>query len=233
MRSMATAFRVKEFGTGTKVVFFFTILHSRIWLYRWPISKLVQHGFTVVAYDYKGNLVLEGNVGEFVKVSKKIADDVRERIIAYKHHGYTRFYSFGSSVGTIFAIYCAANIKDITKVVINTTYGSLAENVWTWKYLTRTKNKIIKSGLTMEKLEDLLTEISPIPNAKKLKGKAVLLYLAKHDEVLKFSQSNQFKQALEEADVHYIYYENRLLGHIPSIISNLIRWKRYINFLTP
>jgi esterase/lipase len=227
------AFRVIEFGSGNKsVVFFFTILHSKIWLYRWPIKKLVQHGFTVVAYDYSGKLVLDGDIEKFITVTKEIEADVKKRIADYKEQAYKNFYCFGSSMGTILAIYCAANIKDLTKVIINTTYGSLAENVWTWRYLKRTKNKIIKNGLTMEKLETLLTEISPIPNAKKLKGKKVLLYLARHDEVLPFSQASKFKKALDEATVTYLYYENRSLKHIPSIIANLLRWKIYINFLT-
>lgn len=41
------------------------------------------------------------------------------------------FHSFGISFGTVFAMRAAPDISGINKIVINLTYGSLADNVWT------------------------------------------------------------------------------------------------------
>jgi hypothetical protein len=225
-------YRVKEFGpNSTKIVFFFTILNTRLWLYWWPIRKLTKNGFKVIAYDYSGRLVLNGDVQKFLDVSHAIQSDVASRIRVYKVSGATDFYAFGSSMGTIFTIMCAANIREISKVVINLTYGSLAEHVWSWRYLRRSKRMLMREGITMERLEEMVTLISPIPNAAKLKGKEVLLYLARRDKVLPSSQSSKFKAALDKANVSYQYHESRWLGHVASIIANLWRWRIYTDFL--
>lgn len=227
-----TAFRVKEFGPRSdRIIFFFTILNTSTWLYWWPIKKLTDQGYRVIAYDYSGKLVLNGDVPKFLHVSDAIQQDVSTRIVQYKQQGARSFYAFGSSMGTIFAITCAARIKDISKVVINLTYGSLAENVWSWWYLTLSKRKLIRQGITMERLEGLLKPISPTQNAGKLAGKEVLLYLSRRDRVLPNSQSGKFKAALDAAHVKYHYHENKYLGHVASIVMNLWRWRTYVDFL--
>jgi pimeloyl-ACP methyl ester carboxylesterase len=229
--SNSNGFRVKEFGPQSeKVIFFFTILNTRIWLYWWPIRVLTRGGYRVVAYDYSSSLVLNGDVARFLAVSDAIQADLQARMLAYKEVGTRSFYAFGSSMGTIFAIVGAANIQEISKVVLNLTYGSLAETVWSWWYLRRTKQEFMRRGISMRELEQLLVPVSPIPNAKKLKGTDVLLYLSKRDKVLLFAQSSRFKAALDEAGVRYTYYENRYLGHISSVVVNFWRRQRYMDF---
>jgi hypothetical protein len=129
-------------------------------------------------------------------------------------------------MGTIFAIDAAAKNPGIVKVVVNLTYGSVADNVWTWWYLRFAKRRFQRLGVKMQDLERQLGSISPIPNASRLKSKAVLLYLSRRDRVLRYGQSRQFKDALDAAKVDYQYIENRHLGHIASIAVNLWRWRR-------
>jgi dipeptidyl aminopeptidase/acylaminoacyl peptidase len=134
-------------------------------------------------------------------------------------------------MGTLFAIKCTTEFPQINKLVINMTYGSIAENIWTWNFIKSTKARAIKEGYTLKSLDKKLEPISPIPNAPKLKGKRVLLYLSKNDKVLLYEQSLQFKRALDKAGVDYVYVENKHFGHIISGYNNFRKYKVWLDFL--
>ena len=225
-------FRVKEFGADKKkVIFFFAGMGTRIGLYRGSISKFVKNGYHVVAYDFDPLIVRNGDADNFIAVAEDATKDVREHVTQAKAAGIKVFHTFGVSMGTLLAIKCAAEMPEISKVVINLTYGSVAENVWTWWFIKPAKKRAIEQGYTMTALDKKLEPISPIPNAPKLKGKSVLLYLSKRDKILLFKQSSQFREALDEAGVDYEYYENRYVGHIATGFVNFLRPKRYLDFL--
>src|SRR6266536_3160502 len=145
MASVVKQCRVKEFGwTNHKLIFFFAGMGTRIWLHRGPISRLVQHGYHVVAYDFDPLIVRNGDADNFLAVAEAITNDVKNRVDAAKARGVDVIHAFGVSMGTLLAIKCAAEIPEISKVVINLTYGSVAENVWTWWFIKPAKERAIK-----------------------------------------------------------------------------------------
>ncbi|QQS20073.1 prolyl oligopeptidase family serine peptidase [Candidatus Saccharibacteria bacterium] len=214
-----------------KVLFFFAGMLTRTWLYTGAINRLVRHGYKVVAYDFHPGVVRKGDAESFLEVSERLSATVQKRIIEFERQGCISYGAFGVSMGTLFAIKVAAENDLIKKLVINLTYGSVAENVWTWNFIKSTKNKSLAQGYTMESLDAKLAPVSPIPNAAKLSGKKVLLYLSAKDKILRFDQSKQFKEALDIHGVEYDYLQNNKRGHILAGYQNMRDWRRWMDFL--
>lgn len=228
----AKQYRVTEFGAGNpKLMFFFCGMATRIWLYRGPVRRLVKVGYHVIAYDFDPWIVRDGDVNNFLQVGEQVNADTKQQIRRAKREGVRVFHAFGTSMGTLFAIKLAAENAEVSKVIINLTYGSVAENVWTWRYLRKLKQRCVAQGYTMKSLDKALAPISPIPNAPKLKGKKVLLYLPRRDKILRFEQSIQFREALLAAGVEHTYRENKYFGHIISGFINFLHPRIYIEFL--
>lgn len=225
-------FNEKIFGTHNKrVVFFFAGMGTRTWLYTFTIRRLVRHGYKVVAYDFAPGVVKNGDAGNFLEVAERVSQSVRRHIQTFQSTGSTSFAVFGVSMGTLMAIKVAGENEAITKVIINMTYGSVAENVWTWKFVESTKRKSIEQGYTMETLDRKLAPVSPIPNAEYLKGKDVLLYLSTKDKILVFEQSRQFKDALDRHGVNYTYIQNDKRGHIIGGYQHMHNHAVWLGFL--
>jgi dipeptidyl aminopeptidase/acylaminoacyl peptidase len=134
-------------------------------------------------------------------------------------------------MGTILAIKTAAELPEITRTIIMLTYGSIAENIWTWWFIHPAKRRAIRQGYTMESLDKKLAPISPIPNAPKLKGKKILLYIAFRDKILVYKQSHQFQEALDRAGVDYQLVENTKHGHNLSAYENFRQHSHWLTFL--
>lgn len=225
-------FNEKVFGGHNQhVVFFFAGMGTRIWLYRLFIYRLVRRGYKVVAYDFDPAIVKKGDADNFLDVNERVSKSVKNHIKQFKREGVESFAAFGVSMGTVMAIKVTGENKEINKVVINMTYGSIAENVWTWKFIESTKRKSIEQGHTMESLDRKLAPVSPIPNAAKLKGKDVLLYLSTKDKILVFEQSKQFKDALDAHGVAYTYVQNDKHGHLIGGWQHMRDRDRWFGFL--
>jgi len=225
-------FTVQEFGeNNSKVLFHFAGMGTRTRLYKGPIGRFVQNGYRVIAYDFDPLIVRNGDVQTFLKVGAEVSADVAKQVAALKTKGVQNFAAYGVSMGTLMAIKCAAEVSEIKKVVVNLTYGSVAENIWTWWFIRPAKKRAIEQGYNLKALDDALAPISPIPHATKLKGKRVLLYLAKRDKVLLYNQSQQFKEALDREGVDYDYVENKYFGHVISGFINYNRPQKYLSFL--
>ncbi|HET8709034.1 MAG TPA: alpha/beta hydrolase [Candidatus Saccharimonadales bacterium] len=225
-------FNEKEFGgDNKKVVFLFAGMGTRIWLYKSAIQALVQNGYHVIAYDFHPAIVKKGDTDNFLQVAEAVSDKVAKHITQSKADGSEYFAAFGVSMGTLLAIKVASENPEITHLVVNLTYGSVAENVWTWKFIESTKRLAIKQGYDMESLDHKLAPVSPIPSAPKLKGKKVLLYLSSKDKILRFEQSSQFKEALDENGVDYRYVQDDKRGHIMAGLKNMRRKHIWLDFL--
>ncbi|MGB4762419.1 MAG: hypothetical protein WBP12_03640 [Candidatus Saccharimonas sp.] len=226
------SFNIKHFGgQNKKVVFFFAGMGSRAWLYYLPIRYMVSNGFHVIVYDFDPNVMRKGDADSFLQLAANVSRSVATYIDKFSKSGVGYFASFGVSMGTLFAIKVTGENSKIDRVVINMTYGSIAENVWTWKVVGRTKRTAIKQGYTMQTLDEKLSPISPIPNAKYLKSKKVLLYLSTKDKILLFEQSKQFKEALNSHDVRYWYIQNDTGGHFRAGEYNMRKRSIWLNFL--
>jgi hypothetical protein len=225
-------FSSKAFGRkGNPTIFFFTAFLTKYWLYYPTINILTRAGYYVVVYDVHKELILTKDAQDFLSVTQALITDVQRQVSDLKKQGVRGFSVFGSSMGTVPAMRAAIDTPEIKKVIINITYGSLVDNIWSWKFLRKLKHRLVESGMTKAELEKLFEPISPLSMATKLPGKKVLLYLAKNDKVILFEQSRQFKQALDKAKVDYQYYQNNTFGHIIGGYGNLLRSKIYLDFL--
>lgn len=225
-------FRVKEFGdTNSKVVFFFAGMGTRTWMYKKPIKRMVDSGFRVIAYDFNPLIVRKGDPATYIRLADRTLTSVKHKAKSLKEEGITNFSAFGFSMGTLPAIKCTADIPDIDKVVIMLTYGSVAENIWTWWFIKPAKKRALKLGYDLQSLDQELASLSPIPHAPRLKGKKILLYLAQKDKIIRYDQSIQFKQALDNAGAEHIFIENKRHGHNLSAMSNFRNYKVWLDFL--
>ncbi len=226
------AYSSKSFGlVKENVIFFFTAFGHKYWLYYPAIKKLTKAGYYVIVYDINPNIVFNGNIPELLTHVDILINDIKKQVESLKKQRAKTFISFGNSAGTILAMRAAIEIADIQKVIINLTYGSLTDNIWSWRMLQGVKKSFENAGLSKSEVEKLLEPISPLSMAPKLKNKKLLLYLAKRDKIILFEQSQQFKEALDEEKIGYIYHQNNVFGHILSGAINLTRSKIYLDFL--
>jgi pimeloyl-ACP methyl ester carboxylesterase len=226
------SFRTKEFGIGnSRVLFLFAGMGTRIGLYKPMIKKLVKNDHRVVAYDFDPMVVRNGDPDDYLELGRAVMTDISERLDTFKAEGVSCFSSFGSSMGTLMAIKSAALYPEISKLVINLTYGSVAENIWTWWFIRPAKKRAIALGYTLDSLEKKLAPISPIPSAPDLSGTDVLLYQSRNDKVLLIEQTDQFRAALDISNVEYEHYLNSKNGHFVSAYKNLLNSDIWLQFL--
>ena len=225
-------FRVKEFGLeNKKIVFFFTGMGTRRWLYTWPINRMVKQGFRVVTFDFEPLIVHKRDPDTWLNVIEAVVKTVREIVNDLKQSGINDFSVFGFSMGTLPAIKSAATIPEIQKAVIMLTYGSVAENVWSWWFIRPAKIRALKLGYTMTSLDKKLAPLTPVANAPKLKGKKLLLYISHKDKIIPYEQASQFKDALESAGVDFTLIENKRFGHNLSGLNNFRNDEVWLDFL--
>lgn len=225
-------FSSKSFGSITdKTVFFFSALMTKYWLYYPTIKMYNKAGYHVVIYDASPSIIFDGDVFKFLETSEALLADVREYIPSLKEQGVKHFYTHGSSMGTLFAMKSAIENPEIKKVIVNTTYGRMSDNLWNWNALAHIKKRLVRAGITQEQFDKILEPISPIPMAKHLKNKKLLLYLAKKDKVMRYEHTTQFREALDKEGVEYQYVENQRFGHLVNWNLNNLRSKIFLNFL--
>lgn len=225
-------FRVREnIVKSDKVIFLFTAMGTRIGLYRLFISLLNRRGYSCVVYDYPLRLVHDAKETEWQGLFAEVISDAQSRIAQYKKQGYKHFYAYGVSMGTLFAHKFARDTADITHVVLNLTYGDVADNLWTYRGVRKTMKNLTAQGHTRESARSVVAFIDPIVNAPKLKGKKVLLYLSRTDKVIAYKQTKYTLQAFHQAGLQLDYVENRYLGHYAGAAKNMLSLKGLIKFL--
>lgn len=226
-------FRVKEMLVegGDKAIFIFTAMGTKIGLYRLFMSMMRKRGYSVVVYDYPMRSIQSGDLDVWRLFYKNIIDDAQGRLAKFKAGGVTNFYSYGISMGTLVANKFARDTPEISHVVLNMTYGDVADNIWTYKGVKKAKMNIVANGLDIDDLRKNIVYTDPIHNATALKGKKVLLYLAKRDRVLRYDQTKETLRAFREAGLQMEYVENKFLGHFATGAKNLLQVKRLEKFL--
>ena len=123
--------------------------------------------------------------------------------------------------------------KDISKIVLNTVGGDLAETVWSWDIAKPWfKNDIVKQGIKLQELKQIWKDISPINNIDNLQGKKILMYISKKDNIIPYeSQALTLFKALENKGYKVKLVTNNYLHHAFTVAYNLLRPKLYLKFL--
>lgn len=225
-------FRVKEYlvKDSTKTIFIFTAMGTKISLYRLFVSMLNQKGYSCVVYDYPIAVILDSKIDEWEQFFDDTLSDARTRLAALKADGATDFFAYGVSMGTLLANKFTRDNQEISHLILNLTYGNVADNVWTWRGVKKAKENVIAQGLSQEELREAMTYIDPIANAAKLKGRKIMLYLSRTDRVLIYEQTQFTKKAFEAADLDMEYVENKYLGHFVGAAKNMLAIRKIDTF---
>lgn len=215
-------FRVQERPVDSdRVVFVFTGMLTKIWQYNFFTKRLNEAGYSVVIYDYSNQLMHDADVDEWQVLVDALIDDVQLRIKKYKSAGKQFFYAYGFSMGTLLANKLTRETAEIKHVILNFTYGDVSAHIWHSPATYKTRKSLRKKDISMEQLREYMAPLDPIVNAEGLKGKKVLLYLARRDRFLHYPFSIETKKAFERAGVDMHYKENKYLGHLVGGIKNM------------
>lgn len=226
-------FRVEEaLVPSDKVVFLFTAMGTKMgaYPYRIFVKQFNKRGYSCVVYDYPRRVVSSGDLKLWQQLFREIVADGQERIKTYKERAITHFYSYGVSMGTLFANKFARDTSEISHVILNLTYGDVARNTWTFKGVKKAKLSLIDQGIDEETLRRSITYFDPIFNATGLRGKKVMLQLARHDSIFPYEQTKLTKRAFETAGLDMVYLENKYLNHLPAATKNLLSIKSIDRF---
>ncbi len=215
-----------------RLIFVFTGWGSKISAYEYFVRKLNKNGYSCIIYDYPNHIAMNGDLDEYRRMYDKVITDAQARLSTLKHSGFAHFSAYGYSLGTLIANKFSRDTPDVTHLVLNLTYGDIARTVWTYKGVKTAKDNLIKRGYTEQSVRDFVSFADPIHNAKELKGKKVLLYLAKNDRVLRHEFTQKTKEALEFHDVDLLYVENKHLGHVLGGIKNILGTNTLFDFLS-
>lgn len=226
------SFRVKEFlqKDSQKIVFVFTAMGTKIGIYGWFIQALRRKGYSVVIYDYPLHVILDPAINSWSEFVDTVVTNAETRLALYKQNGYVDFYAYGVSMGTLLASRLAQDSVEINHVVLNLTYGDVADNIWTYRGVRKAKQKWLSLGVDREKLRELVADFDPIATAHRLQGKKVLLYLSRQDRVIVYAQSQFTKKAFEDAALDLQYVENKYLGHYFGAVKNMLGINRLDKF---
>ncbi|HSE29789.1 MAG TPA: prolyl oligopeptidase family serine peptidase [Candidatus Saccharimonadales bacterium] len=221
-------FSVKQLGSGDKLVLFYIGWRGELKTYNYPIKKLVNAGFKVIAYEYESG-VLTPNIEATLKNAKAILDDSLRKIEENKSA--TQIATFGTSYGTLIASLVAKKSPKVSKVILNLAGDWLGDTVWSWDRTNKDfKDELIKDGVSKIQLHSAWATISSAYQSEKLKDKDVLLYVAKNDHVIPYDRGIALARDLKKGGANVILKTNRF-GHMVSIIVNLARSKTYLDFL--
>lgn len=216
-------FRVREYPVDSdKVVFVFTAMGTKIGLYRLFVRRMNKKGYTCILYDYPLKIVHGGKLKEWKQLFDEVVGDAQKRLEKYRKKGVSGFFAYGVSMGTLFANKFTRDTVEIRHVVLNLTYGDIAQNIWTYRGVRKSKLNLISQGIDEAGLREAIEYVDPIANAGKLKNKKVLLYLSRADKVIVFEQTEYTKKAFEAAELDMEYVEHKRLGHFLGATKNML-----------
>lgn len=130
------------------------------------------------------------------------------------------------------ALMVADRSPDISKVILNLTSSHPAEAVWTWdKINPGFKQDLQRQHITLNELRRLWDPIAPTNNIGHLKGKQILIYLAKHDRLAPYDRGIELVNKVEQAGYNFRLVINQHGGHILAGFYNLVNANTYLSFL--
>jgi len=222
----------KYFGNSNKKVVLliggWTYTQSIMWL---PSKILARHGYYCITYTYPVETFstdFKKTVNDLTEIKNEILHDIEQ----LKKAGYESFSVFGTSLGTVLATLVANESSEITKVILNTTGADTAISVWSWdNVVPGFKKALLEQNLTLEKLTHYWRPISPRFHMDKLQGKKLLIYLAKNDQIIPYSQGEALIQKCKEYNYNYQVIINNYFNHGLTGIYNLLNLRSYLKFL--
>ncbi|SRR6266568_1953248 len=226
-------FETKEFGKqNKKVVFLLAGWGMGLWSLLLPAKILERNGFYCICYTYE-NEVFSTNIPKTIHNIKRIKNDILKTISQLKKKGYTNFSVVSVSLGGVINMLVANESNDVKKIIFNTGGADIALNVWTSSFTRgKFKKEIINQGYTLESLREAWQSINPLDNMENLNDKKILIYLAKKDKAIPYSNGMRVVQELQKKKHNnYRLIINTNFGHLLTGIYNSLNAKVYLEFL--
>jgi hypothetical protein len=181
-------------------------------------------GYSVVGFDidwYRAVNELDEHL--IVKMLEEINDVV---VTVQSEHPLVEEYAvFGTSFGTVCALFVAKQHKNICSIILNMPYGTLAHLLWTHKPSKPFKERLIQNGLSTEKLlQDALRTIETQHNLDKLSDRKIVNFTALNDKVVFDGQD--FADALKAVTPGTVFHATQY-GHFWGGIENILAKKKW------
>jgi esterase/lipase len=209
-------------------IYFFLGFGGTTTMYSPIILRLRKNGFSVVVFRFSVRKIMDLRI-DTLPVS---IHDICETVADYetKRTDKLQTISFGNSMGSVFAWHIAQRIRSIDKVVANTGYALISKMTFEWPKNKKWLEELSRDGHTPETLHKAIIDSEPITHFDKLKGKKVLLFMSRNDNVIDFAHAQIFKDALEHNGIEYTYVETENKTHGLVVAKNLVG-KKVIDFL--
>lgn len=214
-----------------KVIFVFTAMGTKIPQYRFFLRALKKRGYHTIIFDYNTDLVLEARLDEYEPMYLDLAKDAQARLKRLQKNGTTKFFAYGTSVGSVLANRFTRETPEITHLVLNLTYGDVTEHVMESPVTRKSRMAMKRKGISVETLRSYMDLYDPILHAQELVGRKVLLHLSRRDRALRYERTKLTKRALENAGVDVTYQESKFHGHYGAGIKHMLKVSTIDKFL--
>ncbi|KKS96347.1 MAG: hypothetical protein UV73_C0011G0019 [Candidatus Gottesmanbacteria bacterium GW2011_GWA2_43_14] len=226
-------FRKKIVGPqNKKIIFLLCGWPGKIWHYLLTAKLLEFHGYQSIIYEFDNN-ILSSSITGTVNNTVSVKNDIIKEVNRFKHLGYTDFAVFGTSYGTIIAFMVANNEPNISRLIVNLSGADLAETVWTWNKGKESlvKNGIIHQGISLNKLKEKWSFLSPLNNIKNMRDRKILFYLSQKDNVIPYKLQIRLLNGLNKISNNVHVSVNHYSNHLFSALFNLVLFDKYVKFL--
>lgn len=224
MNSEYLTHRLYKAKNAKKIMFFFPAGFTKMWQYRYTVFLLNKMGITVVGFDFEWHrAVNELDVAGLIKMQENIDEVVID--IQAKNPDIKEYSVFGTSFGTVCALYIAKRHQNIRAVILNMPYGTLAHLLWTHIPSRPFKEALIKNGIdTEEKLHKLTQPIETKANLELLSDRKIVNFTAMNDKIV--FDGADIATALKRANPSTILHKTQF-GHFWGGIENIARKSKW------
>lgn len=214
-------------------LFFISSFKTKVWVYQLVIRKLVGFGFRVHAYDYTWKPLLDSYPHEWLKFSSHIKEDIKSKVYNEKNISTERrFGVIGVSVGAAIGLHAAKLIPEIERIMLVTTYGSIAQHIWEHPLLEDMRGKCQLAQMDYRFTRRVLGYFEPTERLDLIGGRKILLFVNRNDPVIPFSNTEVFITEAKKMRIHMIIKPIEAALHSLTILRVFKRPGLWISFLT-
>lgn len=208
------------------VLFFFPAGFTYLWQYRWLFWYLNMRGITVIGCEVAWRRAVKEmtSIDDMILAIKNIDSEV-SRIINQAHSKKLKYAVFGTSFGSVPALYCAKAHPEIRSIILNVPYGTLSHLIWTYKPLARFKRQLVLDGITEKKLQILTKPIETQYELDDIRDREIVVFTSQTDKIV--FDGKTLVTALKRLKVSATYHETQY-GHFWGAIENLMFVKKWI-----
>lgn len=231
-----SAFRCIRYDPPTRhagTIFFISSFKSKVWYYRLAIKKLTDYGFQVYAYDYEWRPLLDVDPDDWVKFSEHVQQDIAAKMAAEKsQHLQRRFGIIGVSIGATIALHAAKALPDIEKIMLVTSYGSMAQHVWEHPLLGEMRNRCKSLNLDFRQTCQVFGYFEPTYRLNLIGDRTILLFANKKDPIIPYANTELLINEAKKQGTRLLVKHIEAIRHSVTILKVFKRPGLWISFFT-